>query len=524
MAINVVLNGVTYSIPESGGTAWGQGLTDYLVAQASGLLQKAGGTFTLTAEVDFGATYGLKSLYYKSRGTNPASSGQVRLANAESVSWRNAANDANLALSVDSSNNLTFNGVVISSSSGVVPPTSGGTGISSYTTGDTLYASATNVLSKLSIGTTAQVLRVTGGLPVWGLIVNDSVDAAAAIVYSKLDLTGGIVNADVNASAAIAFSKLAALTSASILVGNGSNVPTAVAVSGDISLSNAGVTAYVGTVPLNKGGTGQTTKSAAFDALSPMSASGDLIYGGASGTGTRLAKGSDGQVLTLSSGLPAWQNPGAATAPLVTTYTSGSGTHTLTGSPLYIRVRMVGGGGGGGGSGTGAGTAATAGGNTTFGTTLLVANGGGAGGWDGNGGDGGTASLGTGPSGIAIQGARGQGSCSNSSGATGSFSGGNGGSSPLGGAGPGGRYGQAGNAAKTNSGSGGGGGGIGTTSNTVTGAGGAAGGYVDAIITSPSASYAYAVGAAGSAGGAGASGVAGGAGGAGLIEVTEYYQ
>lgn len=38
----------------------------------------------------------------------------------------------------------------------------------------------------------------------------------------------------------------------------------------------------------------------------PMSASGDIIYGGASGVPTRLAKGSDGQVLTLASGVPSW--------------------------------------------------------------------------------------------------------------------------------------------------------------------------------------------------------------------------
>lgn len=62
-------------------------------------------------------------------------------------------------------------------------------------------------------------------------------------------------------------------------------------------------------IALNKGGTGQTTKAAAFDALQPMSASGDIIYGGASGTGTRLVKGSDTQVLTLASGIPSWAAP-----------------------------------------------------------------------------------------------------------------------------------------------------------------------------------------------------------------------
>lgn len=51
-----------------------------------------------------------------------------------------------------------------------------------------------------------------------------------------------IVNADVNTSAAISFSKLAALDSANILVGNSSNVATKVAVTGDVTINNTGVT------------------------------------------------------------------------------------------------------------------------------------------------------------------------------------------------------------------------------------------------------------------------------------------
>ncbi|MFY9110505.1 MAG: LamG-like jellyroll fold domain-containing protein [Desulfomonilia bacterium] len=43
----------------------------------------------------------------------------------------------------------------------------------------------------------------------------------------------------------------------------------------------------------------------------PMSASGDLLYGGASGVPTRLQAGTNGHVLTLSSGVPSWQEPAA---------------------------------------------------------------------------------------------------------------------------------------------------------------------------------------------------------------------
>ena len=46
--------------------------------------------------------------------------------------------------------------------------TKGGTGLTSYATGDILYASASNTLSKLTIGADGKVLQVNGsGVPVW---------------------------------------------------------------------------------------------------------------------------------------------------------------------------------------------------------------------------------------------------------------------------------------------------------------------------------------------------------------------
>ncbi len=57
---------------------------------------------------------------------------------------------------------------------------------------------------------------------------------------------------------------------------------------------------------IGNGGTGQTSASAAFNALSPLTTAGDILYGGTSGAGTRLGIGSTGQVLTVSGGVPAW--------------------------------------------------------------------------------------------------------------------------------------------------------------------------------------------------------------------------
>lgn len=63
------------------------------------------------------------------------------------------------------------------------------------------------------------------------------------------------------------------------------------------------------TIGIANGGTGQTTQTAAFNALSPLTTSGDIIY--FNGTNNvRLAKGSDGDVLTLASGLPSWAASG----------------------------------------------------------------------------------------------------------------------------------------------------------------------------------------------------------------------
>ncbi|MCK9370529.1 hypothetical protein M0R04_11515 [Candidatus Dojkabacteria bacterium] len=94
--------------------------------------------------------------------------------------------------------------------------------------------------------------------------------------------------------------------------GNAATVTTNANLTGDVT-SSGNATTYT-TVPILKGGTGQTTKAPAFDALSPMTTGGDIIYGGASGTGTRLANGSAGQVLTSAGGTsaPAWSSPASA--------------------------------------------------------------------------------------------------------------------------------------------------------------------------------------------------------------------
>jgi hypothetical protein len=70
-------------------------------------------------------------------------------------------------------------------------------------------------------------------------------------VTSTMLLNGTIVDADVNASAAIAYSKLATLTSGNIVLGSSANVATSTAVTGDVTISNLGVTAIASGVIVN---------------------------------------------------------------------------------------------------------------------------------------------------------------------------------------------------------------------------------------------------------------------------------
>ena len=64
---------------------------------------------------------------------------------------------ANAAIAVDAS----------AITSGTLGVTRGGTGLSTATTGDLLYGSASNTLSNLVVGTNGQILTVSGGLPSW---------------------------------------------------------------------------------------------------------------------------------------------------------------------------------------------------------------------------------------------------------------------------------------------------------------------------------------------------------------------
>jgi hypothetical protein len=134
------------------------------------------------------------------------------------------------------------------------------------------------------------------------------------------------------------------LTSANIFVGNGSNVATGMALSGDAAISNAGVLT-LNTVTVAKGGTGLTAgtsggipyfnASSTMDSSGVMAANGVVLGGGAGATPTTTSAGSADQVFRIpaAGGAPAFGaidlTKSAAVTGALTVANGGTGNNTL---------------------------------------------------------------------------------------------------------------------------------------------------------------------------------------------------
>lgn len=183
MSIVLSVNGINYNFPQEGDENWGSDVTNWAQAITLGVLQKSGGLFTLTSEVDFGANFGIKSVYFKSRGSNIASGGILRLANAELVSWRNAGNTADLSIRVNSSNWLQFNSIDL------VDLSTSQT-ISNKSVGSNLLPSVHN---SYDLGSNA--VRFKDGYFQGNLTVGGTL-AAGAVTFTNLTATGNVILGD----------------------------------------------------------------------------------------------------------------------------------------------------------------------------------------------------------------------------------------------------------------------------------------------------------------------------------------
>lgn len=103
--------------------------------------------------------------------------------------------------------------------------------------------------------------------------------------------------------------------------------------------STSATTLTAGTLPIAAGGTGQTTQSAAFNALSPITTTGDLIIGNGTNSATRLGIGTNGYVLTSNGTTASWASlPASVSLSVANTWTA---TQTFSGSSSTFATSLL---------------------------------------------------------------------------------------------------------------------------------------------------------------------------------------
>ena len=117
---------------------------------------------------------------------NPGTVGQVLTISGGSPTWQNPGASVVSSFSAGTTGftpNVATTGAIVLN--GTLNETHGGTNQTTYSTGDILYCSAPNTLSKLPVGIVGQLLKVSpGGLPIWSssLPAIDTITGASGTV------------------------------------------------------------------------------------------------------------------------------------------------------------------------------------------------------------------------------------------------------------------------------------------------------------------------------------------------------
>jgi hypothetical protein len=165
-------------------------------------------------------------------------------------------------------------------------------------------------------------------------------NTASTAISATYATNAGTASSSITANSALTANSATTATTAGNITATSNTTLTSLTNLNTVGTITAG-TWSASTIDISKGGTGATTKVAAFNALSPLTTTGDLLYASATNTANRLPIGSNGQVLSISSGIPSWSNSINTTLNLGTIGSSSSAngaTLTVSGSNSTLNL------------------------------------------------------------------------------------------------------------------------------------------------------------------------------------------
>ena len=122
----------------------------------------------------------------------------------------------------------------------------------------------------------------------------------------------------------------------------GTALPSAIVTSSLTAVGTIATGVWNGTtIAIANGGTGQTTASAGFNALSPITTTGDLIIGNGTNSATRLAIGANTYVLTSNGTTASWVAPSGGGGQPPTPYTANGVVYASSTSALATGSGLV---------------------------------------------------------------------------------------------------------------------------------------------------------------------------------------
>lgn len=141
----------------------------------------AGGDTTITGTATVTTSFSAGAAKFTVNST-----GNITKINNVTTSWPSSQGSANTVLHNDGSGTLTWALVTLTTDvTGTLPIGNGGTGLATYTAGDTIYWASGTAFTKVAIGSAGQIYRSTGTAPAWSTFTISDTYTTGDLLYAS---------------------------------------------------------------------------------------------------------------------------------------------------------------------------------------------------------------------------------------------------------------------------------------------------------------------------------------------------